>query len=137
MDFDAIMSKISAAAQTGMAKAKDLTEIAKLKMSSAAEQDAIRKAYTEIGKLYFAQNGADPDPAFAELCAKIAEHQEKIAYNDQRIADIKLSDDISDDDIEAVAAQFNDLEKADEAPTQDAPAEDTPAQDAPADPPQE
>ena len=37
MDFDAIKSRISAMAQSGVAKAKDLGEIAKLKMSNAAE----------------------------------------------------------------------------------------------------
>lgn len=106
MDFDAITARISALAQSGVAKAKDLAEIAKLKMSNAAEQDAIRKAYMEIGKLYFAQHGTDPDPAFAALCAQIAEHKEKVAYNDERITDIKLSDGITDDDIQAMATQI-------------------------------
>lgn len=106
MDFDAIMNRIGAMAQSGVAKAKDLAEIAKLKVNNAAEQDAIRKAYIEIGKLYFAQHGADPDPAFAALCAQITEHKEKIAYNDERITDIKLSGDIADADIEAMATQI-------------------------------
>ncbi len=103
MDFDAITARISSLAQSGMAKAKDLAEIAKLKVNNATEQDAIRKAYIEIGKLYFAQHADDPDPAFAALCAQIAERKEKIAYNDERITDIKLSDGITDDDIEAMA----------------------------------
>ncbi len=133
MDFDAIMSRISAAAQSGVAKAKDLTEIAKLKMSNAAEQDAIRKAYTEIGKLYFAQHADDPDPALAALCAQIAQHQEKIAYNDERITDIKLSSDIADDDIEAVASQI--VLDEDAPAEEEAPAEETPAEEAPAEEP--
>ena len=117
MDFDAIMSRISAMAQSGMAKAKDLTEtgvakakdlteIAKLKVANAAEQDAIRKAYTEIGKIYFAQHGDAPDPAFASLCAQITERMEKIAYNDERITDIKLSSGITDADIEAMETEI-------------------------------
>ncbi len=101
----------------GMAKAKDLAEIAKLKVNNATEQDAIRKAYIEIGKLYFAQHADDPDPAFAALCAQIAERKEKIAYNDERITDIKLSDGITDADIEAMATQI---------PLEDLPAEDDP-----------
>lgn len=117
MDFDAIMSRISAMAQSGVAKAKDLAEIAKLKVNNAAEQDGIRKAYIEIGKLYFAQHGDAPDPAFAALCAQIAERKEKIAYNDERITDIKLSDGITDADIEAMATQI---------PLEDLPAEDDP-----------
>ena len=106
MDFDAIMSRISAMAQTGVAKAKDLTEIAKLKMNNASEKDAIRKAYAEIGKIYYAQHGDDPDPAFASLCAQIAERMEKIAYNDERITDIKLADGITDEDIEAMETEI-------------------------------
>lgn len=117
MDFDAIKSRISAIAQSGVAKAKDLTEsgvakakdlteIAKLKVSNASEQEAIRKAYMEIGRIYFAQHGDEPDPAFASLCAQIAEHKEKIAYNDERITDIKLSDGITDADIEAMETEI-------------------------------
>ena len=126
MDFDAIMSRITNLAQdgvakakglteTGVAKAKDLAEIAKLKMSNASEQDGIRKAYMEIGKIYYAQFGTEPDPAFASLCAQIAEHMEKIAYNDERITDIKLADGITDADIEAMAAQIPLDEPDDEA----------------------
>lgn len=113
MDFDAIMSRISEVAQSGMAKAKDLGEIAKLKVNNAAAQDAIRKAYAEIGKLYFAQHGTEPDPAFAALCAKIVEQKELIAYNDERISDIKLSAQVSDDDIEAMEIQIPDEDEDD------------------------
>ena len=106
MDFEAIMTRVSAMAQTGVAKAKDLAEIAKLKMSNASEQEGIRKACMEIGKIYFAQFGDNPDPAFASLCAQIAERKEKIAYNDQRITDIKLADGITDEDIEAMETEI-------------------------------
>ena len=106
MDFDAIMSKVSEVAQSGVAKAKDLAEIAKLKVSSASEKDAIRKAYAEMGKLYFAQHADDPDPEFAALCAKVVECKERIVYNNERIADIKNADGITDADIEAMAAQI-------------------------------
>lgn len=107
MDFDAIMSRIGEIAQSGVAKAKDLAEIGKLKVANAAAQDTIRKAYTEIGRIYFAQHGADPAPDFAALCAKIAEQKELIAYNDERISDIKLSAQVSDDDIEAMSIQID------------------------------
>lgn len=105
MDFESIKSRVTEFAQEGVAKAKDLAEIAKLKVANAAEEDAIRKAYTEIGKLYFAQHGMEPDPAFASLCAKIVESKERIAYNDERITDIKQADGISDADIDAMVAQ--------------------------------
>ena len=115
MDFDAIMSKVSEVAQSGVAKAKDLAEIAKLKVNNASEKDAIKKAYTEMGKLYFAQHADDPEPEFAALCAKVAECKERIGYNNERIVDIKNADGITDADIEAMAAQIPLDEPDDEA----------------------
>lgn len=107
MDFDTLKNRVTELAQGGVAKAKQLTEIAKLKINSASEQDAIRKAYAELGKLYFAERGLDPDPAYAALCAKIVESREHIAYNEERIADIKRAGDVTDADIEAVSADID------------------------------
>lgn len=102
MDLNSLKAKVSSLAQTGAAKAKDATEIAKLKVANAAEEDAIRKAYMELGKIYFAQHGSDPEPAYAALCAKISECREKTAYNDQRITDIKEAAGFTDDDVEEI-----------------------------------
>lgn len=118
MDFDAIKSRITELAQGGMSKAKEMAEIARLKVNNAAEEDAVRKAYTEIGKLYFAQRGMDPEPAFAALCAKIVESKERIAYNDERITDIKQADGITDADIEAMVTEVTAAPKEDDAPPQ-------------------
>ncbi len=113
MDFETIKSRVTELAQGGVAKAKALAEIAKLKVNNAAEEDSVRKAYMEIGKLYFAQRGMDPEPSFAALCAKIVESKERIAYNEERIADIRQADHITDADMEAMATQV----PAEEAPT--------------------
>lgn len=102
MDLNLLKSKVSELAQTGASKAKDATEIAKLKVANAAEEDTIRKAYAELGKLYFAQHGLDPEPAYAALCARITECREKIAYNDQRITDIKEASGFTDSDLEEI-----------------------------------
>lgn len=108
MDLEELRIRITELAQGGVAKARQLTDIVKLKMANAAEKDAIRKAYTEIGKLYFSQHGLDPDPTYAPLCARIVESKEKIAYNEERIADLKRSGDISDADVEAVVGDLDD-----------------------------
>ena len=107
MDFDALKARVSEVAQSGVSKAKELVEIGKLKVNNASENDAIRKAYTELGKLYFAQHGMDPDPAYAALCAKIVESKERIAYNDERITDIKSSANLADDDLAAMDAELS------------------------------
>lgn len=113
MDFEALKSKVTEMAQSGVSKAKELVEIGKLKVNNATEADAIRKAYTEIGKLYFAQHGMDPDPAYAALCAKIVESKERIAYNDERITDIKSAANLADADIAAMDAELS-LDDADD-----------------------
>lgn len=113
MDFEGLKSKVTEIAQSGVSKAKELVEIGKLKVNNATEADAIRKAYAEIGKLYFAQHGMDPDPAYAALCAKIVESKERIAYNDERITDIKSAANLGDADIAAMDAEIG-LDDADD-----------------------
>ena len=51
MAFEDIMDRVSDLAQAGAAKAREIAEIMKLKVNNAAEEDTIRKAYIEIGKL--------------------------------------------------------------------------------------
>ena len=86
----------------GMAKAKQLTEIGKLKVQNSSEQDAIRKAYLELGKLYYAERGSAPEAAYAELCQKVTDAKAKIEYNNERIADIKAAGNLSDEDVASV-----------------------------------
>ncbi len=85
------VAKAKELAGTGAAKAKELTEISKLKVQNSVEQDAIRKAYAELGKQYYAAHSADSDPALAGLCQKITDSMGKISYNNERIADIKAA----------------------------------------------
>ncbi len=102
MAFEDIMNRITDLAQNGAAKARELAEIAKLKVNNAAEEDTIRKAYVEIGKLYYAERAMAPEAPFAALCEKITASKEKIEYNNQKIADIKAANDIKDEDIAEV-----------------------------------
>ncbi len=120
MDFENIMTRVTDLAQAGAAKAKELAEIAKLKVNSAAEEDAIRKAYIEIGKMYYAERGMAPDAAYAALCEKINASKEKIAYNKQKIADIKAANNISDEEIPEEDFAANDVaaEGFDEEPVE-------------------
>ena len=99
MDFENIMGRVTDLAQAGAAKAKELAEIAKLRVNSATEEDAIRKAYIEIGKLYYAERGMAPDASYAALCEKITASKEKIEYNKQKIADIKATNNLSDEEV--------------------------------------
>ena len=139
MAMEDILSKMSELAQTGVAKGKELTdagvakakelaEITKLRVDSASEQEAIKKAYLEIGKLYYAERGAAPEAPYTALCEKIAASKAKIEYNQERIADIKAASALRDEDVDVV---FVETEVPPEEPAGAAPeAPETGADDA-------
>lgn len=102
MALENLTEKLSELAQTGvaktkelldagMSKTKELTEIGRLKVDNATEQEAIKKAYLEIGKLYFAERGMDPEAPYSALCEKIAASKAKIDYNLERIEDLRAA----------------------------------------------
>lgn len=101
------VSKARELTNTGVAKAKELTEIGKLKMQNVSEQDEIRKAYMAMGKLYYEQHGEAPEEGYAEYCKQVADSQAKIAYNNERIADMKAAGNLSDEDVDAADVDDN------------------------------
>ena len=140
MAMEEFWGKVSELAQTGVvkgkeltdagvAKAKELAEVAKLRMDNASEQEAIKKAYLEIGKLYYAERGAAPESPYTALCEKIAASKAKIEYNLERIADIKAASAARKEDSDAY---FVETEVPPEEPMQSDAAEtdaDQPARD--------
>ncbi len=90
------IAKAKDLADAGTAKAKELSEIGKLKVQNSTEQEAIRKAYSELGKLYYAERGSAPEAAYADLCQRITDALAHISYNNERIADIKAAGHLSD-----------------------------------------
>ena len=94
------VTKAKELTETGVAKAKELTEIGKLKVQNSTEQEAIRKAYSELGKLYYAERGSAPEAAYADLCQRITDALARISYNNERIADIKAAGQLSDDEVD-------------------------------------
>jgi len=90
--FDTFKERATDLAQAGVAQSKRLAEIAKLKASNMGEEDAIKKAYLEIGKLYYAEKGSAPDGAFAAVCEKVTAAKAAIEANNDRIAELKESE---------------------------------------------
>lgn len=122
MTFDEIRDQMTDLAQAGAAKTREMAEIVKLRLNNAAEEDSIRKAYTQIGKQYYAAHRDEPDDAFAALCRQIAASQEKIAYNKQKIADIRAAGNIPEDadaEPENAAEESAAEERAPEESTED------------------
>lgn len=91
-DFETLKDKAKDLAQTGVNKSKQLGEIAKLNLANVSEEDAIRKAYIEIGKLYYAERGMAPEPAYAALCEKITSSKVAIEENKNRVEELKAED---------------------------------------------
>ena len=99
------IAKAKELADTGAAKAKEIAEIGKLKVNNSAEQEAIRKAYSELGKLYYAERGSAPEAAYADACQRITDSLARISYNNERIADIKAAGQLSDSEVEAAEVE--------------------------------
>ena len=87
-------------AQTGVAMSKQVAEIAKLKIANLTEEDAIKKAYIEIGKLYYAERGMAPEAAYAALCERITTSKVTIEENKTRIEELKSDGDIQEPEVE-------------------------------------
>ena len=113
--FENLKDRAVDLAQAGVAQSKRLAEIAKLKAANMAEEDAIKKAYMEIGKLYYAEQGASPDGAFAAACEKITASKAVIETNNERIAELKQPGDPEPEveaEIEAVAETVEEAAEA-------------------------
>ena len=93
IDFESLKDKAVVFAQSGVTKAKELTDT------------GIRKAYSELGKLYYAERGSAPEAAYADLCQRITDALARISYNNERIADIKAAGHLDDEEVEAVGAE--------------------------------
>lgn len=95
--FDDLKEKAKDLTQSGVAKSRQLAEIAKLKLANTSEEDAIKKAYIEIGKLYYAERAAAPEAAYVSLCEKITAAKVNIEENNNKIAALK--DDAKDETV--------------------------------------
>lgn len=121
--FDTLKDRAADLAQAGVAQTKRLAEIAKLKMSNMGEEDTIKKAYLEIGRLYYAEQGASPDGAFVSACERITAAKAAIETNNERIAELKQSGDPEETETAGTEEESSEPAESMEAP---AASEDTP-----------
>ena len=141
-NFEAAKNMAVEAAQTAAAKAKELAAVAKANISIYAEEDKVKKAEIELGKLYYRDYAVGEELDSAEYlpwCQKIDESKKAIAELKDFIASLREDGEPAeaeteaaptDDDFEIVVA--DDEPKADEAPAVEAPkTEEAPAEEAP------
>lgn len=122
--FDNFKEKAADLAQAGVAQSKRLAEIAKLKTANMGEEDTIKKAYVEIGKLYYAEKGTAPEGAYAAACEKITASRAAIEVNNERIAELKDSGEAEIEEViqaEPVAEEPATKSPADEPPVSEQP----------------
>lgn len=124
--LDSLYGIASDAAQAAARKTKQLAEIAKANLSIYAEEDKIKKAQVELGKLYYRDYvlGEEQDEAeYLPWCQKIDESKQTIADMRDYIDELKSGRvEITEDDV-VVVAEDAPAEAA--APAEDAvPAED-------------
>lgn len=134
--------KVANAAQIGINRSKQLAEIARLRAANHSEEAAIKRAYIEIGKLYYAEHGEAPEGAYVALCSRISKSRDVIQQNLSQIEDLKNAGDISeadfDDQVQVGPEDFADEAAGEEAPVEEAPAaEDVVVEAAPGDAPEE
>jgi hypothetical protein len=86
-----VADKTKAFAAIAADKAKAMGRIAKLTVEINGEKDTMKKAYIEIGKLYYETHRNDPDGFFIQLCDEITVAMESIASKEAEIAELKAS----------------------------------------------
>ena len=89
--LDELKGKATDLVQSGVAKSMQLAEIAKLKTANMGEEDTIKKAYVELGKLYYAEHGAVAGGAYAAACERITAAKAAIETNNERISQLKAA----------------------------------------------
>ncbi len=133
---NAVLSSIGKAADAGKDiankaadKAKSGARIAKLSMEIAGEKENMKKAYIEIGKLYYDTHKDDPEGFFIQLCDEVSLAQKNIADKEAEIEALKLTEDEPVADIE-IDIEFEKVVAEDEAAAEPEAVEEVPAEEA-------
>lgn len=115
-NLDTIREKATEAAQAAARKTKQLAEIAKANISIHTEEDKIKKAQQELGKLYYRDYvvGEELDEAeYLPLCQQIDEAKQTIADLRDYIEEVKAqrvdmtTEEATEEDfVEAVEAEI-------------------------------
>lgn len=119
LDFAKLKDKAMDVAQAAARKTKDLASVAKAKVSIAAEEEKIRKAQLELGKLYYRDYvlGEEMDSAeYLPWCDKITESRAVIEDLKDMVDDLKTgveTDVVVDED----ASDYADIVEVEETET--------------------
>lgn len=94
----------------GAERAKAYGAIAKLSLEISGDTEELKRAYTEIGKLYFEENRENPDGFYQALFANVEEINARIHANEDAINEIKEQIEAEDAaDIDVEVGSFEDI----------------------------
>ncbi|MCM1149167.1 MAG: hypothetical protein NC319_03630 [Butyricicoccus sp.] len=142
-----VLSSIGKAADAGKGianKAADMAKsgarIARLTVEIASEKENMKKAYMEIGKLYYDTHKDDPEGFFIQLCDEVALAQKNIADKEAEIDELKLAEESEGTEIEIdidISVDGDDFEKVVEEEEASAEPEAEAAEEEPAEEPKD
>ena len=108
VSLNTVAEKTKVVASTVADKAKDAAQIAKLNMEIASERDRIKKAYLELGKLYYDTHKDDPDGFFTQLCQEVTLSLSRVTALEDEIARLKAAEEDVDVEFENVVSAAED-----------------------------
>lgn len=89
--FNNITKKVTETAKSAAKKSGDIVEVTKLNISITGEEEKIKRAYDDIGKIVyesFARGEKIADP-FKQYCEKVGEYEKKIEEMRQKILELR------------------------------------------------
>ncbi len=86
--FDKIGDTLVSVSKDATQKAKDLSDLAKIRMDMRTKQEYISKQYTEIGKAYYEKHKNDEEPKYEQVTS-IREAEEVLDELRQQLSQIK------------------------------------------------
>ncbi len=90
MDFlNKLGDTISAQGKIVADKAKETTEVLRLKSQISTCEEVIKKNYLEIGRLYYEQYGAAPEALFEKQCQAVANARTGIQELQEKIDEVR------------------------------------------------
>lgn len=122
--FGSVADKTKDAASKTADTTKNFARIAKLTVDINGEKEVAKKAYFEIGKLYYEAHKDDAEEFLSQLVQEVTISLQTIAEMEEEIEELKASvHDKGDDGIEVVfeevVAEYEDAAAETEVPTVD------------------
>lgn len=87
--FDKLGDTIVSVSKDATQKAKDISELARIRMEIRAKQDYLNKLFLEIGKIYYDAHQDDEEKEFKEQMLLVKNAQEVLEELNQQLGPIK------------------------------------------------